>query len=518
MLFVANVHADAKTVSPLQYGYEKAKTGEDRFVVLYKTHCEAVRLGADVDYSGLKEIVLTIPANAKSIPLTNYNDFAGVTITVTNTSHSFFLFTRSFDLEPVKVTKSMINRGSYPTVKKKTSGRALLVIEDKTPWVANRKGYNYAAIRKDALIVENGEAVNTPIYGYKSKQSQPVAYLRELDGKGTVVKNLTFKRTSQSTRITYLLKISNEDNIRITNVQTHTPESNLTADAIFRIENATNIHFTDVRINGIYSGPDAYGYGMSLENVYNVQFDRFYGNGKWGVFGNNNVNTAVFRDSRMNRFDIHCYGKDVIFENCDFFDLYNQFSSFYGRVVFKHCTFTMFIPVSLEMSYNAYTGFDVYLEDCTFNTTAQRHALISAGRLDETGGKRSELAALCWPNVYIKNLTVNASYGANPLYVFVTRGKEQLRNIDYLSEIRIDGLVYNTTDAVSHIKSVSLCNIRVLSSNKVNISLTDVKLGDKVQTKAKSVPDGKFYILLRPVKGKRHCVKVENSVLEVIER
>ena len=502
----------------MQYGYDKAKTGEERYQVLYKTHCEAVKLGVDVDYTGLNEIVLTIPDNAKSIPLTERNDFADATIIVTNTSHGFFLFQRAYELEPVKVTKGMIKRGCYPAVKKKTHGRALLLIEDKTPWVANRKGYNYAAIRKDAMIVENGKAVNTPVYTYKSKQSQPMAYCRVLEGNGTEVKNLTFKRTANSTHITYLLKISNEDNIWIENIETFTPESNLTADAIFRIENSTNIHFTDVRINGTYSGKEAYGYGMNLENVYNVQFDHFYGNGKWGVFGNNNVNTAVFRNCRMNRFDIHCYGKDVTFEDCEFFDLYNQFSSFYGKLVFKHCTFTNFIPVSLEMSYNAYTGFEVYLEDCTFNTTSQRHALISAGRMDEAGGSRSELSTLCWPNVYIKDLTVNAGYGANPLYVFVTRGEQQRRNIDYLSEVKIDGLVYNTTDAVARIKSVSLCNNEVVSTEKVDIQLTNVKLGDSPTHNSASSPEGKFYIPIKQVKGRQHNVSVSNSVLKVIEQ
>lgn len=515
---VANMPVCAKTISPLQYGYEKAKTGEERYAVLYKTHCEAVRLGADVDYSGLKEIELTIPAHAKSIPLTDYNDFAGVSFTVTNTSYNFFLFSRTFELEPVKVSKGMIKRGSYLTVKKKTHGRVLLVIEDKTPWVANRKGYNYSAIRKDALIVENGRAVNAPTCGYKSKQSQPVAFFREVNGKGTIVKNLTFKRTAQSENITYLLKISNEDNVRIENIVTYTPESTLKADAIFKIENSTNIRFINVQINGTYSGMDEYGYGVNLENVYNVQFDHFYGNGKWGVFGNNNVNTVIFRNSRMNRFDIHCYGKDVTFENCEFFDLYNQFSSLYGNLVFKHCTFTNFIPLSMEMSYNAYTGFDVHLEDCTFNTTSQRHSLISAGRMDEAGGGRSELSALCWPNVYIKDLAVNAGYGANPLYVFVTVGDQQLRNVEYLSEVKIDGLVYNTTDAVSHIKSVSLCNNEVVSTEKMDIQLSNIKLVDTQAIQSDSSPEGKFYIPIKQVKGKQHKVRVENSVLEVIER
>jgi len=376
-------------------------------------------------------------------------------------------------------------------------------------------------MRKDAIVVRNGRAANKLIYHYKSEQSSPVAYYRVLDNAGVTFANLTFNRSDKSTHKTCLLEICNDDNIRVENVVVNTPESKLTADAIFRIKNSTNIVFKKVRINNTYSGLNSYGYGINLENVTNLTFDQFYGNGKWGVFGNNNVNNAYFTNSKMNRFDVHCYGRDVTFTNCEFFDLYNQFSSFYGNLVFNSCVFTNFVPVSLEASYNAYTGFDVYFNHCVINTTSSSHKLISTGRVDETGDKRTELSALCWPNVYINDMTVNAGYAANPLYIFVCRGETQKRSIDYLSNVSIDGLTYNATDSVSNIRSISFCNYnRLTTSNVLNVAISNVKLEGKTKktSSTASSPDGKFFINLRQEKGKLHAIKAKQSEMEIIEK
>lgn len=519
-LLGCSLHTYAK-ISPFQYGYSEARTGEERYEVLYRTHCEALKTGANVDYSGLKNIELTIPSNAKSIPLTNINDFSGVVITVTNNSRDVFLFQKVCPLEMIKVTKRMISKGFYPTVREKTHGEVLLLIEDGTPWVDNRKGYNYAVFRKDAIIIKNGKAKNKPIYPYCSKQSNPIAYYRILDGEGTAFGNLIFNRSEKSTYKTFLMKVNNEDHITIENVEINTPQNTfLTADAIFCIGNSTNICFKNVTINNTYSNLSSYGYGVNLENVTNVQFDCFSGFGEWGVFGNNNVNTVSFKNSKLNRFDIHCYGRDVTFENCIFFDLYNQFSSFYGKLVFNSCTFNNFVPVSLEMSYNAYTYFDVYFKNCIINTTSNSHALVSAGRIDEVGGGREELSALCWPNVYVKDMTVNAGYAANPFYIYVCGGKEQRRSIDYLSKVTIDGLTYYATDSISHIRSISLCNKKnIETSNILKMSFFNIVLANGInkETIHFNSPDGKMYLNFTHDKGKQHKLKVRNSDMYIVD-
>ena len=73
------------------------------------------------------------------------------------------------------------------------------------------------------------------------------------------------------------------------------------------------------------------------------------------MFGNNNINTALIENSEINRFDIHCYGRDISFKDVVFVNLYNQFSSTFGTIRFDRCTFRHFTPVLYEASYNSYT-------------------------------------------------------------------------------------------------------------------------------------------------------------------
>ena len=81
-----------KSISPNAYGFAKAKTGEERFRALYNTHVAAIAAEAKVDYSGIKNVDLVIPKDAKSIPLTSVNVFAGVSFNVKNTQKDFYLF------------------------------------------------------------------------------------------------------------------------------------------------------------------------------------------------------------------------------------------------------------------------------------------------------------------------------------------------------------------------------------------------------------------------------------------
>ena len=53
------------TLNPLQFGLKEAKSDVDRFYVLQRTHEEALKRGAEVSYSGIKQINLEIPPKAK---------------------------------------------------------------------------------------------------------------------------------------------------------------------------------------------------------------------------------------------------------------------------------------------------------------------------------------------------------------------------------------------------------------------------------------------------------------------
>lgn len=87
-----NSAAKAHTVSPLSFGLAKAKTGEERYDVLYRTHCYAKERGLQVSYDGIGEIRLSVPKGAKSIPLTEYTDFKGTTFILQNYAQKMYVF------------------------------------------------------------------------------------------------------------------------------------------------------------------------------------------------------------------------------------------------------------------------------------------------------------------------------------------------------------------------------------------------------------------------------------------
>lgn len=396
----------SKGYSPINFGLLEAKTGVERYKVLLKTHQAALAAGKDVDYTGIKSIDIEIPDNFKTIPLTNNNDFKGCIFNVKNTSKTVCLFTTKHIGKSIVVDKALIDVGDFRTIPDLKEGRCLLVIEDENPWVRNRRGHDYGHRRQDILLIKNGRAKNKVVMPYNNDESSPVCIFISANNDPIIIKNLTVNRTAASTNITQVAYIYGYDDVHLSNVTVITPENELSGDNALRVYNSTNVLFTDVKIDGTYSQPRQSGYGISLRNVWNFKAVRLYGKGNWGIFGNNNVNTATIEDSEINRFDIHCYGRDVKFKNVKFYDLYNQFSSIFGYVNFDDCEFKNFIPVLIETSYNTYTEFDVNFNDCVFYTTPEKKYLVNTGSLAGDVNTRRELSEKRLPRVNVKNMKV----------------------------------------------------------------------------------------------------------------
>ena len=113
-------------VSPCMFGLEEAKTDIERFYALYNTHVEAVKYGVDVDYDGVKEVNIEIPADAKSIPLTSYNIFNDLVINVKNNSKNFYLFSLTQPTDSVYISKKVIDGGDFTNVKGLRAGQQLV--------------------------------------------------------------------------------------------------------------------------------------------------------------------------------------------------------------------------------------------------------------------------------------------------------------------------------------------------------------------------------------------------------
>lgn len=430
-----------QTINPLQFGINEARTGTERYYVLQRTHQAAVKQGMGVSYSGIKEIKLDIPPDAMSLPLTHYTDFAGVTLIVTNKQKNFFLFSLSDKLKPVKVLGEEIDKhdfGCNPILKE---GKALLVISDKTPWVEKRIGYDYGATRKDIMLLEDGKSVDGPIMSYCSTASNPECGYCEVGMGKKVIKDIAFVRDGNSTKKTYLVKVENQYNVELSKVSLKTPDgSGLYADKAIEIVNCVDVTLDDVTINGTYSLPKQYGYGVSMDNINNLQVKDMYARANWGVFGNNNIHKARLQNCDINRFDIHCYGKDVHFESCNFVGFYNQFSSIYGEVVFNNCTFTEFTPVLIEGTYNALTAFDIVFENCTINLDKNHTSIFTIYGFSKQENPRPELKQKCLPNISLRDCEINVAEDVNKWYFYNTNNIGDYKGrFSYISKVSIEG-------------------------------------------------------------------------------
>lgn len=505
---INHMSREKKDVSPYEYGLRSATTGVERYQVLLKTHQVAVASGVNVDYSRIDTIRIEIPAKPMRIPLTQYNDFKDCVIVVKNTVENCWLFGVEEKEIPIEVPKQAIDAGDFRSVESLKRGCYLLMIEDASPWVQNRKGHEYGHQRKDILLVGNGLAENSVTMPYNNGNSTPKCSYIKVKDEPLVLKNLTIKRDSGCTKVTHVAVISGYNNVRITNVSLYTPASTLTDDRGICINNCTNVTLNNVRIDGTYSLPNHSGYGVNINNVWNFKAIRMYGKANWGVFGNNNVNTARIEDSQINRFDIHCYGRNISFKNVDFFDLYNQYSSVYGTISYEKCTFTDFVPVLNGGSYNSYVGHEVVFKDCVFNATPKKNSLFKFSHMDEPTNVRNELGEKCLPNVKIYNMTVNMTGGVKDLFMFkCSAGGNNLTDIGYLSIISIDGLSINS-DVDNPLKSFSLSNITIQTKNEVDCQMKDVIINQPkgVDTKASQ---GEVVVLKTnmPIKGGRVTMK-----------
>ncbi len=409
----------ARNLSPVDFGLIEAKSGIERYNVLMAVHQEAVRTGQGVSYAGIGKISIEVPSSPKSIPLSSFTDFAGVELEVLNQQKNFHLFTMFGERKSINVDKRLLENNNFRAVDELSKGRKVLIIEDLTPWVKERKGYDVGANRGDILYIQQGKVKNKLIESYSSDSSNPSFSFFEGSKRPSVIKNLVFKRHNQSTSITYLLFIDCKDNVHITNLSIHTPSSEMYADQIITIKRSTNVIFKDISIDGTYSSSNRYGYGISMNNVWNTCFINLIARCNWGVFGNYNVNKALLNNCDINRFDIHCYGKDVTCYKTTFRDLYNQFSSLYGTLMYKKCRFVNSVPVLIEDTFGAYTPFNIVFKDCDIVVDDKSPFLIAAGNVNpDKKNLREELLSVHLPSVSLLNVHMSISQNVIDYFIY----------------------------------------------------------------------------------------------------
>lgn len=434
------VGANTKVVNPLNYGLLKTNSPIENFYILQRCHTDALKNGCSISYTGVDTLYIEIPKDAEPLPLTKDVDFANATIIVDNKQKDCFLFRMTSQMTPIDIKGSQVDQKNYRCHPVLNKGTFLLVVEDNEPWCA-RDGYDSKVKRRDVMLIKNGRASNSPVMSYCTSVSKPVAKYRRIDSQKTLVRNLNFVRTASSTFETYCLSIAYQNNVELNRINVTTPQgSQLFADKVIYLESCVDVTLNDIRIDGTYSQKRKYGYGICLMNISNLKVNRMYGRGNWGVFGTHCLNNVTLKDCDINRFDIHCYGKDVKAIGCKFVQLYNQFSSVYGTISFIRCEFDHCRPVLIESSYNAYTPFNLVWKNCTFYLDKSHNYLMTLFGVPESYNERPELRKKSLPNIYLKNCKVVLDDEISTWYIVQTGGVKYKDSFDGISEITIKGL------------------------------------------------------------------------------
>ena len=434
----------SEPLNPLDFGLREAADGKERYAALYACHKEAFAKHRPISYAGIDTIVLEIPDTAKSLPLPYRTDFAGVVINVRNDrGKDINLFSMGGDApaKEIWVDPELLDSNDLRGVPDLVSGNYLLVVKDQEKWT-ERIGYGYECFRSDLIYVVDGHSRNLPVTSYTNPVAKPKFHIIPVTTEEKTIENITIHRGRDEKSKTFCFYISNQNNVTLRNIHITTPKTKFNADHAIDLVNCANCRLQDVTVDSTYSYPGGYGYAIAMNNVWNIMIERLRADAAWGVFGTNNVNNITLRECDVNRFDIHCYGRDAHLVNCVFRNKQTQFSSMYGEVVFDSCHFIDCLPVRIRSSYNAYTPFDIRIRHCTFDITLKHHALVNVMLQATEANARPELAARCWPNVFIEDLTVNLSPFTRRLDIIDPTGtvSECKKPVDYLERIEINGL------------------------------------------------------------------------------
>lgn len=475
----------AHTINPLQFGLAIAKNGQERFEIIRRCHVMAREHGDEVSYEGVDTIYLEIPEHAEPIPLSERTDFAGATLIVKNVSHDMYLFRLSNDAKKIELKGSQIYKGfrydSLVNVK-----YCLLLVNDEMPWVKERKGYGHVVYRKDMLLLHNGVIQNDPVTDYNSKQSKPSGSLCPVNDRKKYVRNVCFVRDVDSKYKTRLVDFVFQYNVELSNVETITPDNDVMyGDAIISFHDCCKSLVRDVKIRGSYSQIKKYGYGITISGNYDITIDRMYGHAKWGIFYMDNTHKVVLKNSDVNRFDCHCYGRDFKIDNTILSNSPSAYSSMYGDFVFTHCTFNDTDPVGLRQEYNANTPFNIYFKHCVFNVSKKHDCFVRINGLINEDANRVELLEKNLPNISVTDCKITLLDDIKDFYFFVT------------GDIAYKGLINN-------LSFITVKGLKLSKKCRVDISNRPIKTKDSL----KVIIKGMYY---READGKKNVLQM-NSV------
>lgn len=461
-------------LSPYMFGFRPNQA--DSYSEIYLTHLAAKELGTSISYNGIKEVNIRVSAGFESIPLTGQDDFCGAVFHITNTqstgSYILFTLTGEDDIVPNSITLDNVRNGNYSLDNNK---QYTLFVKDTKLWTA-RRGATSAEdrYREDVICIRNNKAINYPCTTYDTDVSIECTLMEDKPYQ-RYLRNLTAIREDGIGMIKFI-SIEYCSNMEISNVTLNTFKGNNTpknGDNAFIMKHCALFNITNMNINNVYSVSGS-GHGYELDTVYHIVYDNITGyDNNWGIFGANNVNDVAVYNSNINRFDVHCYGRDIKFYNCTFTgNKYNQFSGMYGIISFEDCIFgSQFLPYLQEGTYNAYTFHELIFRNCQFYAN---RGLYLFG-FEKATNPRSELADKYLPSIRMENITYYSSNTFNLILVDSPLTPDgNFQGMMGLYDVTVDGLRIASTRQNFNVANTPIAILNSVNMNFSNCNTTNM--------------------------------------------
>lgn len=370
------------------------------------------------------------------IPGIDYN-FDGLTLDCTNNNSQRNLF--SLVSEPLSSEASTIEDLAADEIF--NMARGLIFAYDPTPLYKRSGDHDYNYFRHDVFLVENNIVLGSPCLPYDAETQLELSYII-LNYNSTQVRNLNvIRRGDADLRVLYAVY---QYNLIVDNLCVDTLVNFDEMDGAFSIDNVHTLIFNNITINKGYRDTRGANYIFELYWITNLLCNNIKAAySTWGCFGTRGINGAHIQNSTINRFDIHCYGKNILATNCIFVNNFNQCQCTTGYITFRNCSF---IDHRGLMIYDTPVGVPckVTYEDCDIELKSDSGHLLLF-RIRES----SNINARLFNNFYLPDLNVvncKVSYVEKPstwnsLYM-ISRASSSITPplVDNTVNISVDGL------------------------------------------------------------------------------
>ena len=466
LAFPSQLFAKVDYTSELRHALSDSRSGTELIQRIKTIHQKAYAKGDTVVYPHKKTFKIVIPKDFQPIQLTDNTDFNGCTFIVENTSKTVFLFELSNRDNPLPIALEKQQLQVSKIVPTLDESPKLLIIKDNRLWT---KRYDYDSQgeisnvkqechRYDLLFVNRQIVSNNPIASYQTSASIPFCQYINVSTEKKTIHDVKLIRKGTSTAVTNLLHISYQYNVHISDVSIKTNLPTMEKDRFYydqciKVDHSAKIDMQNITVWHTYSSQTIWGYAIEMNNVLDCTFDHLDITAIRGGFNTTCSNTLRFTNCILNRVDVHYYGRDVTCENCTFrntvndFHVYNRFSSFYGKLVYRHCKFDRFLPVRIDSEYNAFTPFDIEMTDCTLKVINQApsyyNCICHIPVLESLENARPELREKCLPNLKVRDLRIeDVPREKGFQYYYINKNKCK-GNIIPSTVIDVDGITYH---------------------------------------------------------------------------